>query len=172
VLIFLTGFMGSGKTTTGRMLAGQLNYDFADLDVLIEKCEGVPITEIFAQKGEDYFRLTESAMLESLLEKKNLVVALGGGTACFHDNMKKMKSAGITVYLKLSPEKLAFRLSRAHQSRPLVAGKQGEELINHIRKLLAGREGWYRQADVIYNADNFNLAKLTAQITPFLERSD
>jgi shikimate kinase len=164
--------MGSGKTTTGRMLAEKLHYDFADLDVLIENSEGVPITEIFAHKGEEYFRQAESAVLDSLLERKRLVVALGGGTACFHDNMKKMKSAGITVYLKLSPEKLALRLSRGHESRPLVAGKQGEELITHIRKLLAGREGWYRQADVIYNADNFSLAKLKDQIAPYLEQPD
>lgn len=164
--------MGSGKTTTGRMLAEKLHYDFADLDVLIENSEGVAITEIFALKGEEYFRLAESAVLDSLMERKRLVVALGGGTACFHDNMKKMKSAGITVYLKLSPEILALRLSRAHESRPLVAGKQGVELINQIRKLLAGREGWYRQADVIYNADNFNLERLVGQITPLLKQSD
>jgi shikimate kinase len=164
--------MGSGKTTTGRMLARELNYDFADLDELIENSEGVAITEIFAHRGEEYFRLTESKLLGSLLDRQRLVVALGGGTACFHDNMKKMKSAGITVYLKLSPEILALRLSRAHASRPLIAGKKGDELVNHIRKLLAGREGWYRQADVIYNAENFNLSKLVGQITPLLKQSD
>lgn len=165
VPVFLIGFMGSGKTTTGRQLAENLLYNFADLDMLVEEQEGLPITEIFARKGEDYFRCAETAVLESLLERKKLVVACGGGTPCFHDNMKKMKSAGITIYLKLSPALLAGRLSGEHSARPLVAGMQGDDLKNHVRKLLAGREGWYRQSDLVYDAGNFCLDELTRLVT-------
>ncbi len=166
MLIFLIGFMGSGKTTTGRLLAERLWYEFADLDVLIEEREGMEVTEIFARKGEDYFRKVEAEVLESVLEGRNMVIACGGGTACFHDNMQKMKSAGITIYLKVSPELLARRLSGGPSSRPLVAGMQGEELKNYIRKLLAGREGWYRQCDIIYDADRFDINDLLSLIAP------
>lgn len=165
MLIFLIGFMGSGKSTAGRMLADKLEYDFADLDLLIEEREGMAITEIFALKGEDYFRRAETEVLESLFDLEKLVVACGGGTACFHDNMQKMKSAGITIYLKLSPALLAQRLGREHSSRPLVSGMQGKELKDHIRKLLSGREGWYRQSDIIYNADNFDIQELISLVT-------
>jgi shikimate kinase len=167
MLIFLIGFMGSGKTTTGRMLAGSLQYDFADLDQLIEEHEGIPITEIFARKGEDHFRKTEAEVLDSLVGRERLVVACGGGTACFHDNMQKMKSAGITLYIKVSPALLARRLATQHSTRPLVAGMQGDRLKNHIRKLLAGREGWYRQSHIIYDADKFNLQEVLDLISNF-----
>lgn len=172
MLIFLTGFMGSGKTTTGRLLADKLQYDFADLDLLIEEHEGMAITEIFARRGEDYFRKVEAELLENLFDQEKLVVACGGGTACFHDNMKKMKSAGITIYLKLSPALLAGRLENKLSSRPLVSGMQGSELNNHIRKLLAGREGWYRQSDIIYDAGNFNIKELLKLITRFADQQD
>ena len=152
--------MGSGKTTAGRMLAEKLQYGFADLDELIEEHDKLPITEIFAGKGEKYFRNAETRVLGSLLDNQNTVVACGGGTPCFHDNMEKMKSAGITLYFKTSPSLLARRLSAAGTSRPLIAGMQGSDLRNHIRRLLAGREGWYRQADIIYDADNFQLEEL------------
>ena len=167
MLIFLIGFMGSGKTTAGRMLAASLRYSFADLDQLIEEREGMAITGIFARRGEDYFRRTEAEVLESLIGRSRLVVACGGGTACFHDNIKKMKSAGITLYLKVSPGLLAKRLADQHSTRPLVAGMHGDRLKNHIRKLLAGRESWYRQSHIIYDADNFDLQELLDLISNF-----
>jgi shikimate kinase len=172
VLIFLIGFMGSGKSTAAKLIAESLGYESADLDILIEQKEGMPITEIFAGKGEEYFREMESEMLESILKRHKLVVACGGGTACFHGNMQKMKSAGITVHLKVSPGLLAVRLSAGHSKRPLVAGMQGGGLKDHIRKLLAGREGWYRQSDIIYDADNFNLQELTNLIKPLITSRD
>jgi len=167
MLFFLIGFMGSGKTTAGRMLAESLRYSFADLDQLIEEREGMPITEIFARKGEDCFRKAETEVLDSLIGRGRLVVACGGGTACFHDNMQKMKSAGLTLYLKVSPALLAKRLEAQHSTRPLVAGMQGDRLKNHIRKLLAGRESWYRQSHIIYDADNFDLQELLDLFSSF-----
>ncbi len=167
VIIFLIGFMGSGKTTAGRLLAERLHYDFADLDELVENKEETPITGIFALKGEDYFREAESRVLETLLDRNRLVVACGGGTPCFFNNMQKMKSAGLTVYLKVSPGLLARRLSGQHSDRPLVAGMQGEKLKNHIRMLLAGREGWYRQSNIIYHADDFDMDELVNRIKLF-----
>src|SRR5437773_11285939 len=97
--IFLMGFMGSGKTFFGKQLAQLLNYEFIDLDELIGKNEGATIAEIFFSKGEAYFRSKESSLLKSLSQNENAVIATGGGTPCFHDNMKWMNEHGITVYL-------------------------------------------------------------------------
>jgi shikimate kinase len=152
--------MGSGKTTAGQLLAERLQYGFADLDALIEDREAMPVTEIFARKGEDYFREKEAEVLNDIFVRDRLVIACGGGTPCFFDNMQKMKSAGVTVYLKVSTDLLARRLSGGHVSRPLISGLQGDRLKSHIRKLLAGREGWYRQCDITYYADNFDLQEL------------
>ena len=127
----------------------------------------MPITEIFARKGEDYFRKAEAEVLDSLVGRERLVVACGGGTACFHENMQKMKSAGLTLYIKVSPALLARRLASQHSTRPLVAGMQGDRLKNHIRKLLSGREGWYRQSDIIFDADNFDLQEVLDLISSF-----
>ena len=157
--------MGSGKTTAGQLLAERLQYGFADLDALIEDREGMAVTEIFTMKGEDYFRKKEAEVLHDIFGRDRLVIACGGGTPCFFDNMEKMKSAGLTVYLKVSTALLARRLSGGHASRPLVSGIQGDMLKSHIRKLLAGREGWYRQCDITYSADNFDLRELLDLIT-------
>ncbi len=160
MLIFLIGFMGSGKSTTGKLLAARLKYRFADLDDLIGQRENMPITQIFASRGEDYFRIAESAALKSMLAYDNMVVACGGGTPCFFDNMQQMKSSGLTIYLKVSSDILADRLSAGGSGRPLVAGMTGENLNNHLKKLLAGRESWYRQSDIIYPADKFDIEEL------------
>ncbi len=167
MLIFLIGFMASGKTTAGKLLAKKLGYSFADLDVLIEKQEKMAVTEIFALKGEGYFRKAEAEVLAGLLGRERLVVACGGGTPCFFDNMQKMKAAGLTIYLKVSSGVLARRLSAGQASRPLVAGIHGDKLKDHIRKLLSGREGWYRQCHIIYQADSPDTDELLEQITSF-----
>jgi shikimate kinase len=160
VLIFLIGFMGSGKSTAGRMLAARLGYEFADLDKLIEEHEKMAITEIFALRGEDYFREVESRVLGTVLDRSGMVVACGGGTPCFYDNMQKMKLSGLTIYLKASTTVLARRLSGKVSKRPLVAGLEGDELRSHLQKLLSGREGWYRQSHIIFPADKIDIDAL------------
>ncbi|TVR72739.1 MAG: shikimate kinase [Marinilabiliales bacterium] len=162
--------MGSGKSTTGRILAGKLGYTFADLDKLVEEKEGMPVTEIFARRGEDYFRRAEADMLETIVDKSDMVIACGGGTPCFHDNMSKMKRSGITVYLSVPPALLAKRLSDGKQKRPLIAGMKGAELRDHIRRLLAGREGWYRQSDIIFNSADEGVNELIELLKPHLGR--
>lgn len=167
MLIFLIGFMGSGKTTAGKLLAGRLDYEFVDLDVLIEEREKMAITRIFALKGEEYFRKVENQVLKTLLDSWWTVVACGGGTPCFYDNMQKMKSAGLTIYLRVSTDVLASRLSGKDSSRPLVAGMKGEELRSHLKKLLSGREGWYRQSHIIFPADRFDIEDLLEIISSY-----
>ena len=167
MLIFLIGFMGSGKTTAGRILAERLDYEFVDLDVLIEEREKMAITQIFAIRGEEYFRKVENQVLYTLLDRSLMVVACGGGTPCFYDNMQKMKSAGLTIYLRVSTDVLAARLSGKDASRPLVAGKKGAELRSHLKKLLSGREGWYRQSHIIFPADRFDIESLFEIISSY-----
>ena len=97
--IFLTGFMGSGKTYWGRIWSRQLGLDFYDLDELIEKKEGKTISTIFEKEGEDHFRKLEATALKAFAETENGIIACGGGTACFNDNMQWMNEQGVTVFL-------------------------------------------------------------------------
>lgn len=147
--IYLTGFMGSGKTTTGRLLAHSLRYDFTDLDEFIEKQEKASISELFERHGESGFRELERYALHETSKLKDVVIATGGGVPCFFDNMDVMNKMGTTIYLKLSPENLAYRLLRGQEHRPLIAGKTREELQLFIRSKLSEREPWYQKAQII-----------------------
>jgi shikimate kinase len=144
--IFLVGFMGSGKSAMGAALAKELDLDFIDLDKEIEKKSGKEITSIFANDGEKHFRDLESQTLNELLENDDYVMACGGGTPCFGDNMEKMNEAGVTIYLKMSTDGLTERLEAEKDSRPLLAGKSGHELWTFVHETLQAREPDYLKA--------------------------
>ncbi len=156
--VFLTGFMGSGKTTVGQMLARALNWQFIDLDQYIEKQQEQSIRQIFETEGEASFRQMEHQALKDVAEISNVIVSTGGGTPCFHGNMDLMNKSGLTIYLKLEPEVLKDRLMPARKSRPLIAGKSDSELLDFIRKKLAEREPWYRQSVVKADATSVGVA--------------
>lgn len=118
--IVLTGFMGSGKSTVGRLLARQLRFQFLDTDSLIEERVGMEIRDIFAKYGEPYFRDRENAMLESLLHKKRHVISTGGGIVTQERNLKSLRQLGWVVLLKADPEKIFERVSR-NKKRPLLS---------------------------------------------------
>jgi len=158
--ICLLGFMGSGKSTVGKRLAKRLNFSFYDLDAEIEKAEKQTIVEIFAQKGENYFRKIERKLLLKFLDKPDIVLSLGGGTPCFFDNMLKIREKAYSIYLNLPVETLAQRLENAKQTRPLAAGKTPENLRFFIADLLHRREGFYLQADVKINAISLKINDL------------
>ncbi len=171
MLIFLIGFMGSGKTTLGRPLARRLGYDFIDLDQLIEKREGMTIAEIFAARGEDHFRTLERTYLGSVIASGgDAVVSTGGGTPCFHDNMALMNANGVTVYLKLSPATLAGRLASAKVCRPLLADKSPEELLQYVADMLDVREEYYGRAKVVVADPSRDVTKLIDILGPYLSR--
>jgi shikimate kinase len=116
--IFITGYMGSGKSTAGKKLASELGYEFIDLDHFIETEYKQTIPEIFASKGEKEFRSMENNTLKKVLEKKkDAVVACGGGTPCYFNNMELMNNNGITIYLKMSVDALVSRLLQAKEKR-------------------------------------------------------
>ncbi len=146
--IYLIGFMGSGKSTAGKNLATLLNWEFTDLDEMVEKYSGKTIPEIFQKEGEDYFRKLETEMLDSLKSVENLVVSTGGGTPCFNDNMAFMLKTGLTIYLKMTPEQLFDRLSGSTDLRPLVKNIDNDHLLDFIEDKLKLREQWYNMAEI------------------------
>ena len=162
--IFLIGFMGSGKTTAGRKLASRLGWSFIDLDELIERDNGKSIAEIFAERGEDWFRTAESKALRELGNGRNTVVSTGGGTPCFFGNMEFMLKNGLTVYLRMTPEKLSRRLSGLTAGRPLLKDIGKKELPGYISALLAERELWYSKAEIIIEIERGNISGLLSLI--------
>lgn len=126
--IFLIGFMGSGKTTLGKALAQKLGVDFIDLDLYIETRYHKTVREIFAESGEERFRQIEKSLLHEVADFENVIIAAGGGTPCFFDNIDYMNGHGTCVYLKASVEELCKRLAGGRESRPLLRGKSDEEL--------------------------------------------
>jgi len=155
-LIFFIGFMGCGKTTWSRKLAAHLGYDFIDLDQLLEQQVGMTIAEYFGTHGEDAFRILESEVLKQTPYTNNTIISTGGGLPCFFDNMNWMNAHGKTVYIKLSPKTLVDRLEKGKAKRPLLAEKQGDELLAFITAKLAEREQFYLQAN--YIADGINMS--------------
>ena len=143
----LVGLPGAGKTTLGRQLAAHFNRPFLDLDVAIEARTGRSVRVIFAEDGEASFRALESAVLRDALAHAGppLVLATGGGTPCFHDNMTLLNQAGPTLWLDVPIEVLASRLPPEEVAkRPLLAAAGGAEAW--LRETLAARSQFYAQA--------------------------
>ena len=151
--IFLIGYMGSGKTTIGRIIAPRLNMSFIDLDVFIEQRYFKSIAQIFEEKGEDEFRKIEHNTLLEVSCFENTVVSTGGGAPCFFDNIDVMNDRGLTVYLQLSPEKLLHNLKKGKAKRPLIKNKTDEELLRFITENLEKRKVFYEQAKLILNPE-------------------
>jgi len=152
-IIFLIGFMGSGKSTFGPKLSQALGYAFVDMDAYIEEQSGKTIPQIFAEDGESHFRTLETEAIHRLALQPDCVIATGGGAPCFNGNMGLMNELGLTVYLALSPEKIAQRLVLDPTERPVLEGKKGEDLLAHITAKLQEREPFYKQAQHIVDAD-------------------
>jgi len=149
---YLVGFMGAGKTTYGRKLAQKLEYKFIDLDKFIEDKYRFTITSIFNFFGEEVFRQIEKQALLEVSEEDNVVIATGGGTPCFEDNMNLMNEFGISIYLYLNENQLFSRLINAKKKRPLIKDKNSEELIKFITNKLQEREVFYKKSKIIVDA--------------------
>lgn len=162
--IYLLGFMGCGKSSLGRRLARRLDYPFVDLDRVVEDQEGQDIPGIFAQKGEDWFRQREQKALHETVSLPRAVIATGGGTPCFFDNMEFMNRHGVTVYLKMSTISLSHRLEYARKKRPLIGELKGEELHQHIRSALEEREPVYMQAHCIIKGETAKPSQIASLV--------
>jgi shikimate kinase len=143
--------MGAGKTTLGKEIAKKMNLRFLDLDKMIMSDEGRTINQIFEEKGEKSFRKTERKVLEKILESDNYLLACGGGTPCYKDNMEQMNAKGVSLFLDVPEEELVRRLSRNQASRPLLSDLNDQELKEYIHKKLEGRQECYRKSKIWIN---------------------
>ena len=151
--LFLVGFMASGKTTLGRALALDLGLSFIDMDAYIERRHCKTIPTLFAERGEEGFRQVERTILHEVADFEDVVIATGGGTPCFFDNMDYINQQAESVYLKAEPEVLKEHLLMGKSKRPLIEGKSPEELIAFIRESLQIREPFYAKAKHVVNID-------------------
>lgn len=152
--IFLTGFMGSGKTYWGKKWSELSGLEYFDIDEIVEQQQGKTITKIFAEDGEDHFRNLETNILRSLSNKNNIIVATGGGTPCFNDNISWMNKNGTCVYLQSSSENILKRLKSEKEKRPLIKNLKDDELLFYITEKIKEREHFYNQAKIILNVDH------------------
>lgn len=159
--IILTGFMGSGKSSVGRVLAKRLSCRFVDLDAEIVSAAGVSINEIFARDGEAAFRMMESDQLQRILaETRASVIATGGGAVISAENRRKMRSCGVVVNLKVTLEQVLSRLHTA-TDRPLLAGADAPE---RVKALMDGREHFYADADIQIDTGGKSVEDVAAEI--------
>jgi shikimate kinase len=139
--VYLVGFMGSGKTTSGRLLAGRWGVPFVDLDLAFESMSGRTIRETFETHGEAYFRARESELLRGTATLPNAVIALGGGTFTFPENVRFVKEHGLSVFLDPPFDVLAARLADKAADRPLFGS------LESARMLWEARRPFYKMAD-------------------------
>ena len=164
--IVLLGYMGSGKSTVGKQLAKNTGMKLVDLDHEIERKENLKIPEIFAVKGEIYFRKKESeVLLEQLNEEENAIISLGGGTPCYGNNMKTaLEASESVIYLKVSIPGLVQRLSKEKEFRPLIKNIPDEELPEFIGKHLFERNIFYNQANLVIECDGKSPEQISEEI--------
>ncbi|WP_212005869.1 shikimate kinase [Chitinophaga sp. HK235] len=162
--IFLLGFMGAGKSYWGKQLADHWQLPYYDLDEVIVEAEEMAISDIFATKGEDYFREKESLLLRELSRQDNFLISCGGGTPCFQDNMDFMNEHGITIWINPSLEAMVERLQRKKHKRPLIQDLDDEDLLDFVEKKMAERRPFYEQSRHIISSDNISLDTFTKNI--------
>jgi shikimate kinase len=148
--------MGSGKSYLGKLWASKNNLSFYDLDELIEQEENSSITNIFEQKGEQYFRALESKALQNTSILQNAIIACGGGTACFNDNMQWMNENGTTIFLNLSVQGLVNNVIVEKNKRPLLKNIPNTELEYFIQNKLEERLHYYASSEIILQQEDLN----------------
>lgn len=163
--IFLIGFMGSGKSYWGRQLSEKLILPFFDLDKQIESNEGKSINQLFEEKGEENFRLLEKETLHMITEShESFIIATGGGTPCYFNNIDYMNNAGITVWINTPVEILFERLLKEKSNRPLIKDLNDDQLKGFILKKYADRKIYYEQSRITIEEENKTLEKIVEKL--------
>ena len=163
--IFLIGMMGSGKSYWAKKIAKWNKCVGYDLDDIIEMNEEKTIPEIFSEDGEDAFRKTEAKIIRWFKEKKKFVIATGGGTPCFNDNMDLINAEAISVYLDVPLGSISSRLQTSKaQQRPLFQGLDQGELTLKLKSLLVSREYFYNQAKIKLSGEDFSAELLLVEL--------
>lgn len=173
--IYLTGFMGSGKSTIGPILANVVGYDFVDLDTLIEEHEGKPVQMIFAEEGEAVFRQREAEALQRTAARDRIVVALGGGALTQEENLHFALRHGTIVYLRVSITQLVQRLQKSPTERPLLQDAAGQPLSKaalgeKVAAIMKARTPYYEQAQVIVDVGSRDVGRTVDAVVKALRR--
>ena len=158
--IVLCGFMATGKSSVGRRLAEMLGCDFLDLDSMIEAEEGMPISQIFASRGEPAFRALEARMVERIALRKGCVVAAGGGTIVDEKNLRRLKRNGIVITLTADIKTILERAGAA-DDRPLLRGNNKAE---RIRRLMEQRQQAYARADIVIDTSSKSIDEVAKSV--------
>lgn len=173
-IIYLTGFMGSGKSTVGPILANTLGWQFYDLDTVIEKKSDKTVKEIFELYGENHFRNIETETLIELSVKDKVIVALGGGTIASDKNISILKQTGIIIYLKMSPQSALLRL-KFKRNRPVLftdleENFSNEDLLKRISELYEKRKIYYDQSDIVIDTDGIPVGRTIDKLARIVQR--
>lgn len=163
--IVLTGMMGSGKTTIGKLLAEKLNLPVFDIDTIIEQQENLSIPEIFSSKGESYFRKVERNIIKNTFQNSDMIISLGGGAFENNEIRQFLLKNSTIIYLKTSPE-IIFERIKNNTSRPLLCGNMSIEKIN---KIIETRRENYESASYTITTDNKTPKEVVQEITGVLE---
>ncbi len=163
--IVLIGFMGTGKSSCGKSLANRLGCAFVDLDKYIEGKEKMSIPEIFAAKGEAYFREKEREAVREVTQRKGVVIATGGGTIKDEENFALLKERGVIVCLTADVDTILARTARRGE-RPMLDGQ--EDRRKGVEELLASRQGMYARADYSVDTSTLSPMQVTEEICSFL----
>ena len=166
--VILTGFMGTGKTSLGKLLATKLGRPFIDIDKKIETEQKLSIPKIFEQFGEEHFRALEKAAVKELSERRGLVIATGGGTIKDEENLLLLKNSGVMICLTTEPEEIYNRTARRGE-RPVLDGG-GDERLETIKKLLAERKKFYDHADYQIDTTDWSPIQIIDDICRYLRQ--
>ncbi|MFV0635138.1 shikimate kinase [Mitsuokella sp.] len=166
--VVLIGFMGTGKTSTGRVLAQKLGISFLDLDQEIEKEYGMAIPDMFAKKGEAYFRSCEHAMVEKAAKRQNTVISTGGGTVKDPKNMEALRRSGVVVCLQADVDTILARTASKGE-RPVLDKEDRGDRRRAIEKLIAERRALYKQADFSVDTSRLSPLQVVDEILHYLK---
>lgn len=172
MIVVLIGYMASGKSSIGKIIAEKLNYRLVDLDDFIEEKENSNVSEIFKSKGEIYFRKQEEKYLKELLKlEEDIILSVGGGTPCYGENMQYILDAKNvkSIYLKATLPKLAKKLFKKKAKRPLIAHIETEELMTEfVGKHLFERSPFYSKATITLLTDGKTKPEIAQEIIEML----
>jgi shikimate kinase len=150
--LYLIGLMGSGKSNLGKKISTSIQLPFIDLDDVLEAQEGMKVSKIFSTKGQEYFRKIEAEALRAQSKSEEFVMATGGGTPCFYDNMTFINQTGTSVFLDTAVDVVVSRFDAAQlESRPLLEGEAGEGIIRKLENMREKRLPFYEQAHFTIN---------------------
>jgi shikimate kinase len=162
--IFLVGFMGVGKSTTGKKLANKIGWHFIDTDAIFEEKYKLDINTFFNKYGEKLFRKLENEVLVSTFNYSNCVISTGGGMPCYEHAMDQINNNGLSIYLSMPANAILGRLTNSKQKRPLVLNKTQNELRSYIRSSLDERIPYYSKAKIIIPAISISVELLVKNI--------